>query len=207
MKRAFGAGLLFAVLATPAAREVLERVMVTHMLVQIPLLAISGALGVTALPRSLKARVAQWNRGGVSGTLLAVLASSWWMVPRALDWALASPAMEVAKFVTLPLLVGAPFALSWSSLGSIGRGFVVANVLPMWTVVGWAYIAAPARVCNYYLVDQQVVAGVGLVSVSIAFGAAVGLRAFAPLVSPTAEVQRYDLEDPTELASNRARVM
>jgi hypothetical protein len=201
------AALLFVLLATPAARDALERVMVAHMLVQIPLLAIAGALGAAALPRKIKARVAEWNRGGVSGTLLAVIASSWWMAPRALDWALASPLMEAAKFATLPLLVGAPLALSWRRLGSVARGFVVANVLPMWTVVGWAYIAAPVRVCNYYLVDQQVVAGVGLVSVSIAFGAAVGLRAFAPPVSPTAEVQRYDLEDPTELPSNRARVM
>ena len=29
------------------------------------------------------------------------------------------------------------------SLGPMGRAFVIANVLPMWAVVGWAYIAAP----------------------------------------------------------------
>ena len=179
MRRVVVAGLLFIVLATPAARASLEQVMVAHMLVQIPLLVVIGALGAAALPESLGARVAAWNRGGVSGTLLAIIVSSWWMVPRALDWALASPAMEAAKFVTLPLFVGAPLALSWRSLGSMGRGFVIANVLPMWAVVGWAYAAAPVRVCNYYLVDQQVTAGVGLVSVSIALGVALGLLSFA----------------------------
>ena len=179
MIRAYLAALLFVVLATPVARAVLEGVMVAHMLVQIPLLAVAGALAVAALPLPLVARIAGWNRGGVSGALLAVIASSWWMVPRALDWALASPAMEAAKFVTLPLFVGAPLALSWRSLGSMGRGFVIANVLPMWAVVGWAYAAAPVRVCNYYLVDQQVTAGVGLVSVSIALGVALGLLSFA----------------------------
>ena len=179
MIRARFAVVLFVMLATPVARDALEQVMVVHMLVQIPLLAIVGALGATALPGPVKTSIAAWNRGGVSGTLLAVIASSWWMVPRALDWALASPLMEVAKFVTLPLFGGAPLALSWTSLGSIGRGFVIANVLPMWAVVGWAYIAAPVRVCNYYLVDQQVVAGVGLVGVAIAVGLAMGLPAFA----------------------------
>jgi hypothetical protein len=175
MIRASLAGLLFLVLATATARDALERVMVVHMLVQIPLLAIVGALGTAALPERVKAWSAECNRGGISGTLLALIASSWWMVPRALDWALASPLMEAAKFVTLPLFVGAPLALSWARLGSLGRGFVIANVLPMWTVVGWAYIAAPVRVCNFYLVDQQVVAGVGLVGVSIAVGVAMGL--------------------------------
>ena len=178
MMRAGIAVVLFVMLAAPAARGSFERFMVVHMLVQIPLLAIVGAVGATALPQRVRARVAEWNAGGVSGTLLALIASTWWMVPRALDWALASPFMEAAKFVTLPLLVGAPLALSWTSLGTMGRGFVIANVLPMWAVVGWAYIAAPVRVCNYYLLDQQVVAGVGLVGVSIAVGVAMGLPAF-----------------------------
>ena len=103
MIRAAIAALLFVVLATPPARDALEQVMVAHMLVQIPLLAIVGALGVTAVPQRVRARIAEWNRAGVSGTLLALIASSWWMVPRALDWALASPFMEAAKFVTLPM--------------------------------------------------------------------------------------------------------
>jgi hypothetical protein len=179
MIRACAGALLFVVLAMPAARDFLERIMVAHMLVQIPLLATAGGLAATALPAPVKTRVAVWNRGGVTLTLLAVIVSSWWMVPRALDWALASPLMEAAKFATLPLFVGAPLALSWSSLGSMGRGFVIANVLPMWAVVGWAYIAAPVRVCNYYLLDQQVAAGVGLVSVSVALGILAGLLSFA----------------------------
>jgi hypothetical protein len=174
----YAAVILFALLAMPAVRHALERVMFAHMLVQIPLLALVGVIGARAIPPALRERFATWNRGGVSGALLALIASSWWMVPRALDWALASPFMEAAKFVTLPLFVGAPLALSWSPLGRMGRGFVIANVLPMWAVVGWAYIVAPVRVCNYYLVDQQVVTGVGLVAASVALGVATGLFAF-----------------------------
>ena len=175
---AYGAVLMFVALAVPWSRNALERVMVAHMLIQIPLLAITGVLMARALPASVTSRIATWNHGGVSGTLLALLASSWWMVPRALDAALASPAMEVAKFVTLPLFVGAPLALSWGPLGSLGRGFVIANVLPMWAVVGWAYLAAPVRVCNYYLADQQVTAGSGLLWVSVALGVASAVTAF-----------------------------
>ena len=177
MRRYIALGL-FALLAFPPVRDALERVMIAHMLAQIPLLALVGVIGAAAIPVTLRARIQRWNSGGVSGALLAVIASSWWMVPRALDWALASPFMEATKFVTLPLLVGAPLALSWSSLGTMGRGLVIANVLPMWAVVGWVYIAAPVRVCNYYLVDQQVLAGYGLITVSVAIGVGAVLPPF-----------------------------
>ena len=111
------AGLgLVALLALPWTRQWLESVMILHMLVQIPLLAGAGALMVIDLPATWRARLASWNRNGVSGILMAVAASSWWMAPRALDAALASPAMELAKFVSLPLFVGVPLALSWSWL-------------------------------------------------------------------------------------------
>jgi hypothetical protein len=170
MNRALAGIGLVLFLALPGARDMLEREMVTHMLVQIPLLAIAGVLIAAGLPRRWTTRIASWNRGGITGALLAVIVSTWWMVPLALDSVLATPGAEVGKFVSLPLLVGVPAALSWRSLGSIGRGFIIVNVLPMWTVVGWLYIAAPVRVCNYYLVDQQVIAGKGLLWLSAAMG-------------------------------------
>jgi hypothetical protein len=179
MRARFGIGMI-AVLALPATREWLEREMITHMLVQIPLLVFAGVLLTAGITRSWQARIAAWNRLGIPGMLLAIFISSWWMVPRALDSVLASPIAELWKFVSLPLLVGVPLALSWGPLGTIGRGFVVANVLPMWAVVGWLYIAAPVRVCNYYLLDQQVVAGRGLLWASIAAGALTAAMSFRP---------------------------
>ena len=170
--------LLLITLALPASRGGLERGMVTHMLVQIPLLAVAGAIVVHDLPARWRTPLAIWNRGGVTGTLLALLVSAWWMVPRALDLALASPSMELTKFVSLPLLVGAPLALSWSRLGALGRGLVIGNVLPMWAVVGWMYVVAPVRVCNFYLVEQQVRAGAGLIGASAMVGLMMGAMAF-----------------------------
>jgi hypothetical protein len=183
MRAALLSVLVVAALALPDLRGTLERVMVTHMLVQIPLLAVAGAVAAGALPASWRSRIAAWNRGGVSGTMLALFASSWWMVPRALDLALSSPAMEVTKFVTLPLLVGVPLRLSWRPLGVMGRGVVLANVLPMWAVVGWMYLVAPVRVCNFYLLDQQVSAGAGLLIASVAVAAATGALAFRDVAS------------------------
>lgn len=172
-----GLGLIM-LLALPWTRHALESVMILHMLVQIPLLAVAGALTAKALAPRWRATLETWNENGISGILMAAIVSSWWMVPRALDAALASPAMELAKFISLPLFVGAPLALSWSRLGAMGRGFVVANVLPMWAVVGWLYLAAPVRVCNFYLVEDQSVAGMGLLFVSVGLAVTAGGLAF-----------------------------
>lgn len=178
MSRAIvGIGMI-VLLALPGARGLLEREMVTHMLVQIPLLAIAGVFVASGIPQRLKDEVALWNRGGITGAILAVVVSSWWMVPRALDSALASPGAELWKFISLPLFVGVPMAISWNPLGAIGRGFVVVNVLPMWAVVGWLYIAAPVRVCNYYLMDQQLIAGRGLLWLTISVATVLATLSF-----------------------------
>jgi hypothetical protein len=178
MMGALAGAIIVALLALPWTRHWLEGVMIFHMLVQIPLLAGAGALMATGLPGRWRLRLESWNANGISGILMAAAASSWWMVPRALDWARAAPAMELWKFVSLPLFVGAPLALSWSRLGGMGRGFVIANALPMWAIVGWLYVAAPVRVCNSYIVEDQAVAGTGLLVASIGLAVAAGCLAF-----------------------------
>ncbi len=169
--------LLWLALATPPLRRMLESSMTTHMLVQMPLLAASGCAAACALPASWRERA--WHRAGGSVPLVlaAMLAASWWMLPRALDAALDDRAVELAKFASLPLLVGAPLALAWPRLGIVGRGFVWTNLASMLAVVGWLYIAAPLRVCNRYLISAQSDAGAWMIVIAIAimFGWLLGL--------------------------------
>lgn len=177
---------LVAVLALPPLRAWLEGGMVGHMLVQIPLLAGAGALAAFAVPARLKRVLAAYNAHGLAFTLLAGLVSTYWMLPRALDAALTEPWMAAAKFVSLPLLVGLPLALSWRPLGTIGRGFVVANFISMLAVAGWLYIVAPVRVCNSYLVDEQAVAGWALVAVAFLLSLVWAAPAFVARERPVA---------------------
>ena len=139
-----------------------------HMLVQMPLLALAGFVAAAALPPGRRSALHRLAGGSLPLALAAMLASSYWMIPRALDAALVDPWAETAKFVTLPLFVGAPLALAWERLGSIGRGFVWTNFFSMLAVLGWLYIAAPVRVCNSYLVGEQAVAGWSMVYLAIA---------------------------------------
>jgi hypothetical protein len=153
---------LIAVLGLPWLRSGLESGMATHMLVQIPLLAIAGYLLAGAYRDGLEALQDRLDRTGIAFALVAVLVSGYWMLPRALDAALADPWVEAWKFVSVPLLVGLPARLCVRRLSTIAAGFAIANLLSMLAIVGWLYAAFPARLCNYYLLDQQVIAGKAL---------------------------------------------
>lgn len=152
-------GVMYLLLATPAARDWLEASMSSHMLVQMPLLVIIGIIACRLLPAQWQNSVAISLGGAWPSVIVAMFASSYWMLPRALDAALTDPLAEVAKFLTLPLLVGFPLALAWRRLTLIGRGFVWTNFFSMLAVLGWLYIVAPVRVCNSYLVNDQENAG------------------------------------------------
>lgn len=147
--------VLWIVLATPPVRHALESAMTLQMLVQIPLLALAGWWLAGALPRGLTARIGAWNRGGVSGLLMASLAGLVWMVPRMLDAALGNFSVELAKFMSAPLLIGAPIALSWGRAGFVVRGVFLSELTATTFRLGWLYRATPVRLCSRYLLDDQ----------------------------------------------------
>jgi len=90
------------------------------------------------------------------------------MLPRMLDAALRGALVEAAKLTTVPLLVGAPLAVSWPLLPPVARGFVWANLISHAAVLGWVYSVAPNRLCTSYLFDQQAALGTALLIVAIA---------------------------------------
>ena len=173
-----GGLMLIGLLAAPASRRLLEAQMATHMLVQIPLLALTGVLFASAIGARMRRSLEPYNEHGLPGMLAVLFASSYWMLPRALDAALDSAAMEVIKFLSLPLLVGLPLALSWPRVGPVGKGFVLANAVSMIGVIGWLYRQSPVRLCNYYLIDQQILLGDCLLGLALLMGLACTARAF-----------------------------
>lgn len=119
---------------------------IQHVLVQMPLLVLAGIVAV----HDLKVRQ-DWT---IPLLLLALTTFLFWMLPRNVDWAL-TPAGELAKYISLPLLLGLPLRLCWPQLGPILRGFLKANALSMLGVLGFLYTHAPIRICNSYLVSAQ----------------------------------------------------
>lgn len=160
--------LLWALLATPAARQALESTMTSQMLVQIPLLALAGAwLAKGLLPR-FDRHLAGWDHQGISGLLLASITAMVWMLPLMLDAALADPRVALAKFLSVPLLIGAPVALSWQHAGFVVRGVVLLEVTATAFRLGWLYLISPERLCANYLLDDQIRLGRLLVAIGVA---------------------------------------
>ncbi|HJV25937.1 MAG TPA: hypothetical protein VJ673_09620 [Aromatoleum sp.] len=160
-----GAALL-ATSTAPELRPWLEADMARHMLVQFPLLILAGAAFASALRPRVRGGGAAINAHGLAGLLLCLLVSAFWMIPRALDQALLSSAVEVAKIATL-LAAGGALRLSWRPAGLVVQTFFVGNWAWMTAVIGLIYQDLSARLCNGYLLDQQVIAGQGLVALAI----------------------------------------
>jgi hypothetical protein len=147
--------LLFLVLSLPPVKRALEASMSAQMLVQVPLLAAVGLFMARALPARASAALAGWNHGGISGLLLATIASAFWMLPRELDAAVADPLLAGAKYLSVPLLIGLPLGLSWPRMGFIIRGVFLLECIATLFRLGWLYLIAPERLCNLYLLDDQ----------------------------------------------------
>jgi len=150
-----GAALLAVSALVPPVRHALESSMTAQMLGQLPLLVAAGALCAPAVPPALRAGIDRWNRGGIAGLLLASLVATFWMLPRSLDASTVRPLMALAKFLTVPFLIGLPFALSWPRMGFVLRGIFLAEVVATCFRLGWLYRVSPIRLCNNYGLDDQ----------------------------------------------------
>ncbi len=163
-----GAGaLLLVLLALPGSRHLLEASMWRHMVLQFPLGLLAGALLTAAVPPAWRARLARWNVYGASGLVAVIVVLAVLMVPRVLDLALVRPDVEFSKLAAL-LAAGAALRLSWRAAGLVLQFFFLGNVLPMMAVVGMLYIDSPLRLCNAYLLDDQVRLGRWLVALAAA---------------------------------------
>jgi hypothetical protein len=177
MRPYLGLALLCA-LAAPWSVAALESRLPTHLLVQMPLLVVAGALLAPLLERVCRAPA----HGG-PGMALAIAAASVCMLPRSMDAAFESAWADAAKFAALTLGVGMPLARSWPLLGAVARGFLLGNFLPMLYVLGWLYTSAPMRVCSYYLKEDQAHAGVALFCIASALTLWLTARCFMPAPS------------------------
>lgn len=159
-----GAALL-AVLAVAPVRHAMEAGMWRHMMLQFPLWMAAGALLAAALPARALSLIGRCNAHGIAGLLGVALALAVLMVPRVLDLALLRPEVEGAKLAAL-LLAGAALRLSWRPAGLVLQFFFLGNVLPMMAVVGSLDVDSPLRLCNAYLLDDQVRLGQWLIGVA-----------------------------------------
>ena len=160
-----------AITLTPVGAA-LEATMTGHVLVEIPLLVAVGViLGARVEPYLLRV-LAPFNACGIPGILVATFALAFWMIPRWLDASLTDPAVAFAKYVSLVLLVGMPLAWSWQRLHPIARGVVKIEFISMLFRLGWLYLVSPERLCNNYLLGDQIWLGRGFLVAGVVLAVA-----------------------------------
>lgn len=147
--------LLGLVLLQPPVRRQLEASMTGQMLVQIPLLVVTGWLLARALPARVLTVIERWNQGGIAGLVLATVVAAFWMLPRSLDAAITNSLVAGTRYLTVPLLIGLPLAVSWPSMGFVVRGVLLAEFIATNFRLGWLYLISPVRLCNNYALEDQ----------------------------------------------------
>lgn len=163
-------------LAALVLRDWLEAVMLRHMLLQLPLLIAAGWLLAPAA-HGLH-RLAIFDQHGVTGLTALLFISAYWMIPRALELSITSTPFEAAKFFSL-LTLGAILPGSLKRANWIVQLFYMGNLSWMTAIAGIQYQNMPQRLCNAYLLDDQVTTGAALVTVSIAIALIWGWRLHA----------------------------
>jgi hypothetical protein len=171
-------GLALVVIAI-ACRRPLESTMARHMLLQIPLLVAAGSCVALGLRRTgiaaLASRLHVYDENGITGLSAFLLVSAYWMIPKALDSAAISLTADAGKLVSL-FLAGLLLPASLARANLIIQLFFVGNFASMTAIAGMLYQDTPRRLCNLYLIDDQMITGTGLVTLAIAVAVAWGIR-------------------------------
>lgn len=156
---AISPGLLLAALA--CVHPWLEFTMARHMGLELPCLFLLGWFAARCAGNSLIRSTSAWNARGLAGLLFAFFATTFWMVPAALDAAVLDPVIAVAKVATM-VAAGFLVRLSWGSAGAVIQAFFVLNWFWMTFFAGLLYLQTPLQLCSVYLADQQIQAGASI---------------------------------------------
>lgn len=190
---------LILLAALPPFRGWWEELMVRHMLGQIPLLVAAGVLLAPLLARLAERLNGRRPATPLSGAALLLVASfclGFWMLPRWLDAAVNEVGADAAKMLSLVLLAGVPLGLGWPRLGAVGRAFLWNQLVSMLLILGVLYIGFPQRLCNNYLVDEQLLLGWLMLALAAAIGLWAGARVlFAGLRRPNSRVNSRIMAD------------
>lgn len=157
--------ILCLILALPPIRSLTEGSMTLQMLVQLPLLVVGG-LGMCALiPVRSTALLQRWNHNGIGGLLVATFTSMVWMLPSMMDTSVISTEYAIAKFITMPMLVGLPLGISWKHMNFVVRAVFMVELTATCFRLGWLYLISPSRICNMYLLGDQQQLGTALIAI------------------------------------------
>ena len=163
-------------LSVPPLRSVIEQSMAWHMVFQMPLLVLAGALTARALPTHFLSpklarlnQFSQFNHFGLTGFMAAQIAIAYWMLPMAIDRAVVQLPFDAIKLVTLftsGMLLADAFKRAPLALQLFFMGYWVS----MMAWLGIYFATTDLRLCNAYSQASQVATGWGLLMLGLLLG-------------------------------------
>lgn len=163
-----------AALSVPPLRSVIEQSMAWHMVFQMPLLVLAGALAYLALPPRFGthrlAKLSQFNHFGLTGFMAAQVIIAYWMLPMAIDRAVVQPPFDAIKLATL-FTSGMLLADAFKRAPSVLQLFFMGYWVSMMCWLGIYFATTELRLCNAYSLQSQVATGWGLLVLGLLLGA------------------------------------
>lgn len=166
MKQAFYGLVLYMFLMIPPVVHLSESIMSIHMHMQMPLLGIAGMLMTPFFQKQFPTFFKKWNGNGIPGIILFLIVFCYWLLPRAMDEALALTHVEVFKFISWPFLIGLPLRDSWPKLATGWKNATYIIVSVVYLFMAWLYIFSPDQLCNNYLIVEQRTLGWGFLLIA-----------------------------------------
>ena len=151
--------------------------MVTHMVLELPLIFAIGWWSAVPTFRHGTAWLRSINAGGLSGLTVAMVISALWMLPLSLDAAVLSPVVGWIKVASV-LLAGSLTRISLREARPAIQAFYILNWAWMTGAAGALYQQAPERLCSTYLLGDQAWTGGGLVALAVVIAATWMVQAF-----------------------------
>ena len=163
-------GLVFITLCLlPPIALAFESSMVAHMLIQLPLLGISGAMLLVSDSKLFNAA----DKYDPHGAIALVVGSGWllyWMLPMNLDFASTDASYRILKLISVPLGIGLCFRWVWIRANTIVRIVVLFEAWAGVARLGLLYLESPEQLCSNYLIGEQQVVGKVLLAVALLTG-------------------------------------
>lgn len=155
-------------------RMTIEASMAMHMLVEFPLLFISGWYFSRQLHENTYVQNCEvifsfvdWR--GWLGSVIFSCITFFWMIPSFLDESLMSYEMAGIKYFSW-YFAGVVMHFSWQKLDPEIRYFLMGNIIWMTATAGMLYLDSPIQLCVNYLQEDQRIAGIGLLALSVFLG-------------------------------------
>ena len=171
---AAGCAVIATALSVPPLRSVIEQSMAWHMVFQMPLLVLAGALAYAAWPTRIgaraRARLLVFNQYGLTGFMAAQIIIAYWMLPIAIDRAVVSPSFDALKLLTL-FISGLLLADAFKRAPGVLQLFFMGYWVPMMCWLGIYFATTGLRLCNAYSLDSQVATGRALLVLGLMLGA------------------------------------